>query len=1025
MNMNTDDPRNPYHSYIVNASAGTGKTWQLSQRFLFLVAAQANPTEILTITFTRKAAAEMRARVIDLATNLITDKNACREFDQTINFFWQEFIRRNSLSLQPPRPAQQVGEKIFYQAQKLKIATMDSIFSEWLSSLACQGFDDIPYPFKIISAEQMSEIKERSWQKLWLRYFPCSEHEDALLREEGSYKIKRLVEYLAAIDTDYDFLPHPLAEGCDGSEIIAQLVSLLPAQVSPISTIPDLLKAGIITRQKKINRKLFSPEAKKACKTQLEMLDRDIKIYLDKQKLQQLNMRGEFYFKIHALFQEIYQELKKEKKLLDFSDLATTVHRLFMTDAGAEFFLQQRITHLLLDEFQDTSNLQWQIWRETSRELLAGDNLAYAKRSLRSTIFVVGDTKQSIYGFREANPRIMAEATADLQMLAPRQYQLKENFRTARHLLDFFNVIFKDFDLKDFYPQQAAKEQGQDRVKNFGEIILAPLETTCIGEEAEFVATYIASMLKQKPNLQAGDFCILYRNATHADVFQTALAQKNIDNQKFEEQGFFRSQEIADMLAFCKWLVTPEDQHALLTVLRSPICHIPEVEVLAAYTNHDARGVAAMLDALAKNYPVIVSTLREINTQKNDIPPYQLLFYALYQLDVLASYEKLFSGFAGTLASHNILQFIDILIILDREGFRGLAAVYMQLKTLAAHDIVGTDVSAANTVKLMTIHKAKGLEFPFVILVQAQDKWEKRDTYWAKLRKKNALTFVGTEKERPSCDPDFTAIYNNNDQDTVEEEMRLLYVALTRAKHYLLVTGKKPKKGESKGFLLRIIQAVHTSDLRYEKKEIDGTEVTCLPQDEEDEQPLVTQTEKKPPVPVPDTATGLRQEIKILHPHNRKAIDVSLLVYDPSSRAYGIYLHKLLEYEVKNKSLSVVEIANIDHTIRKKAEQTFKNLLTSNTWQDIFHDIEWAKAEMPIVCLNPDSYLIKGVIDLLVCYPQRRLKLIDYKTTEHKRDIEPYRQQLTLYGQAVRELYPDHTLELAVLFTADCSLVYL
>ena len=1021
-------PQNPYHSCIVSAAAGAGKTWQLSRRFLFLVGAHAAPGEILTITFTRKAAAEMRARVIAYAAELAIDTEAQREFDAALSGYYEDFSRKAEQRVRPPLTAQQVGNTILSQSQKLNIATIDSVCSEWLSILAGQGFADIPLPFRIISDADEADMQERSWQKLW-QTLPAFVQQT--VREEGTASVRRNVTALHSFGISR--LRELNIPAAPSWATLAQHLAALPAfaRCAEATTEAELQQLGVLNGAK-INRSLLSTTGKKQFQPQLQALDAELQARQQADKLLRLNARGKTYFALWQRWRETYQELKKAQRVLDFQDLTTLVQELLIRDEGLLFYLQQRIAHLLLDEFQDTSTQQWDVFKKLSYELLAGENCVAARQGLRATVFIVGDPKQSIYAFRGANAKIMATAAADLAKFEPQHYPLAVNYRSAAHLLKFFNVIFPALALPDFYEHQPA--QGEQQVGDYGTVTLAPLTTTEVEEEATYVAQHIAQVLQDKPYLKASDICILYRNKTHADVFRTALLKEGISSFRHEEQGFFKAQTSRDLLALCKWLALPQDQQALLTVLRSPLCAVPAQELLHVYAEEQATGRAYrstnILPALAPRYPQQVQALQELSALRYKTTPCRLLLYALQRLDALQSYRQHGGEFVGQQAQQNIVRYIDLIAAAERDGCHALAALHVRLTAQAQHDSIGNAAARADAVTMMTIHTAKGLQFKYVILVQAQGKWTKRDNYW--LKTTAGVTYSGRTGDRPK-ESELDQLYAASDAENTAESLRLLYVALTRAEHYLLVCGSTPKRSKGHGFLKRIVAAVKASDLSWQSVQGDETEIITLQGTVAP--PSERESGKQAPRLAPQVArlhnNSLQQEVRILLPHQRRVVSAeSREEHDPAARVYGIYLHKALEQHVKKSAPPersywdklAVELGDNSERMWQKAEQTLQKLLASPVWQELWQDAQWSKAEMPIVSLD-DGLLINGVIDLLICYPQQQLKLIDYKTGTQSDDLSAYKQQLATYRRAVQKLYPDHTITTALLFTGDCELV--
>ena len=655
-------------------------------------------------------------------------------------------------------------------------------------------------------------------------------------------------------------------------------------------------------------------------------------------------------------------------------------------------------------------------------------------------MFIVGDPKQSIYAFRGASANIMHHAADDLAKFKLQHHPLAVNYRSAPHLLKFFNAVFPALCLPDFLPHQPAA--GAQQIADYGTVTLAPLVTTEVEEEAQYVAAHIAHTLQTKPHLKASDICILYRSATHAEVFRAALLKEGLSSLRHEERGFFNTQVSRDLLALCKWLAVPQDQPALLTVLRSPLVGLPAEVLLHVYAQEQTAGRAYhsshILQALAARYPQQVQVLRDVSALRHKVTPSRLLLYALQRLNALHVYRQHGGEFVGQQAQHNIVRFIDLIAVAEREGCHTLAALHVRLTAQAQHDSIGITAAHTEAVTLMTLHKAKGLQFPYVILVQAQEKWTKRDRYW--LKSDAGITYSGITSERPE-DSELDELYAVRDKDDAAEALRLLYVALTRAEHYLLLCGRTPKRQKQEaGFLAHIVAAVQASDLpTHTTKEGDdeiitlhGTTASPAAMPEEDKDEGTKQMLQKG---LGHTATrvhsdGLSQEVRILLPHQRRTVSAEPQAHSPAARIYGIYLHKALEQQVKQAPLPdraywdelAAELGDTHEQLWHKAESTLQRLLASSVWQELWHDALWSKAEMPIVCLD-EGLLINGVIDLLICYPQQRLQIIDYKTGGQREDLSTYQQQLATYHKAVSKLYPDHTIATALLFTSDSELV--
>ena len=946
-------PRNPYRSCIVDASAGTGKTYQLSRRFLFLVAAHAEPSEILTITFTRKARSEMRARIIAFASELASDRLAQQEFDREMSGYY----RQVGDNYQPPKSGKAVGEKIFNQSQRLKISTFDSLFREWIASFASQGFA-VPYPFKMMSAEKIAEYQRQSWQHLWRNYRNnLSLHRD--LQDYGVFEPQR---------------------------------ALLPLQ--------KFLRQGMALANYNQNDKKIS-------------------------KINKLNDRGQLYYWLAGNWQKIYQRRKAKYRELEFDDLLETISQLLNQDAGALFYLQNRISHLLLDEFQDTNDRQWSIFNKMAQELLAGDNIVAANRGLQSTLFIVGDGKQSIYGFRDANPAIIKQAGDDLNIFKPDHHQLLTSYRTASHLLDFFNIIFAGLKLENFSPHHPAK----DRVANRGEIVISDTVFAELADEANFVADYIEQTLNDNDDYQAGDFCVLYRNSKdsrfskgYPELLAEALAGKKIASQRFDEKFFFNNQVIKDLLALCKWLATPNDSQALSIILRSPIARLSEDSLLKV-CKINVVSSWQLLEELADHSPNTVNTLHKLIEQRGKQPAYTLLLSAIFDLQVLSAYHS-------TVERDLIIKFIDLVMKASIDGVGDFASLTAHLEELATTEEPNVKTTAT-AVSLMTIHKAKGLEFKCIILVGSQEPWSRDDTYWLKTINRKSVSYVGKKSpDRPTArqmqGTALEQILNDRQHELLAEEQRLLYVALTRAQYRLVISGTRAKRTNHTGFLPKIVDLAKENN--FSRRQLFGVPVLIKEQ-------LSAEVSGDQPSKIPTTRPSLvlpppplNQEIKILLPHQKKTTQTTVTT-EPLTLVYGSYIHKALECRVTEQPMvdaSYWQQLLASHRLQgsyearwRQAQRTLQNLLDSDAWREIFTDHRWAKAEMKIVALDNDE-LIRGTIDLLVAYPNNRLLIVDYKTmTSDPQKISDYQPQLSVYCRAVQKLYPDHQIDSALLFSED------
>lgn len=949
--MQHDRADNPYHSYMVEASAGTGKTYISTHRYLHLVAAHAPIAEIIAITFTDKAAIEMRERVVQLASDMSTNHERQQEFDQQMHAFHQQL----DFAAKEPKPGQQVANEILQQSQRMRIKTIDSLVQEWLILLASkQLHKSLHYPLVVLEPDEIQDIKREVWDKLWRK----SLHDDAhaiLASEEPIASIQQRVEALLS------------KRGVGLAEIETQYVEHQVAR---------------------------DADAKTAS-------------YLDN-----LNSKGRAYIKLASHFGRLYQEHKQALGKYEFDDLLASLHHSIHADAGVLYELQHHISHMLIDEFQDTNDTQWEVFQPICAELMAGDNLIATKHGIRSTVFMVGDKKQTIYAFRGANPKIMNHAADSLPHI--KHAALQKNYRTTTHLIDFYNQLFPNVKLKDFREHTSACEDTSDSAIKIVNINKQDKQTKqqTVEIEAEYVANQIQATLAQG-DVSAEDICILYRGKNYADTFAAALAKRGIPYNKNESKSIHIYQAITDLIALCKWLLVPKDTCALLTVVRS-----------------QGASINAALAARSNDYQTILAQLKDRRLASHlsylcanrHLPAYELVATALFKYDFLARYRD-------ESAQHNAIKFLDMLVEMAAKGISSLAAVGCKL----AKNLEFQGLRPSNAVSLMTVHKAKGLEFRDVYLVQTGDCWAKTDKYWHV--DDGQIKYIGTSAKRPK---ELTAMLNASKQRCVaNEETRLLYVAMTRAKHSLTVTGVEQTKqpaflpsirqtAEQAGFSCHTEEVCPPSQQRTARQPTDESSpmldtstylvmvsksIATLPATDdkptmpEDSSPKANSSSMPAPIAARNSQNT---EIKTLRSSARQTTKLRWT----QKSLQGIYVHKMLERAANHlpyhdssywQHLVSGIISATSDKLLAQANESISAFVASNTWKELFSDVCWLKTEQRVSGFK-DNTFTHGIIDLLLCYPHSRLLVVDYKTS----DAPIYHGQLARYEAIIKAMYPSH-----------------
>lgn len=511
---------------------------------------------------------------------------------------------------------------------------------------------------------------------------------------------------------------------------------------------------------------------------------------------------------------------KKRRGLVDYSDLEHFAARLLSdTDGNPTDLARQislRYTEIMVDEYQDVSAVQELIFNCISKN---GTNL-----------FTVGDVKQSIYRFRLADPGIFTNKYltyhdyGDAPEGAPRRVLLRENFRSRRQILEGANAVFDNIMSPQLgeltYDDNArlrwgAKYEGDVPVP---QICLIAAETDEDDEgitashevEADFVACAIRKLIDARTPVTVDgvrrparyeDIVLLMRSAnTVVNTYRKALEARGIPVRSEQGGGFWSAPEVTTMMALLSVVDNPRQDVPLVTVLRSAYVGFTPDE-LAHVRAADKK--ACFYDALVQSsdLPKAAAFLHKLElwrTVAADLPLRELLWRVLDDLSVTAVTSAMTDGQARR---RNLMAFIDLATQFEATGYQGLRRFVVWLGRQAESG-VEPEVRCAdgsNAVQIMSVHKSKGLEFPIVFLCDTARRFNKTDsTDTVLVHPQMGLgpKVIDTERGIEYYSMPRRALIRKMNRETLSEEMRLLYVAMTRPKEYLFMTGvlKDPAK---------------------------------------------------------------------------------------------------------------------------------------------------------------------------------------------------------------------------------------
>lgn len=869
----------PAASVSLQASAGSGKTWQLVSRVLRLLLSGAEPGGILALTFTRKAAAEMRLRLNErlralaeapeanaaealraiglepLPATLARARGLYRELlfapfppsATTLHAFCQELLGRFALEAGVPPDFALVEnesaliDQAWRRLQSYLTAEPQGAAAQALATLVQLGFNEWTL------RELVTGFLLRRGE--WWAYTEGAEDPAALatarLREQlGPCDAQAAVQRLEAAETRAALgrLLRGLEEcgdvgsvkaarlapaaAAEGEARLAALEDALltdkgePYAFKPAKRIPQARHAGLIEAHGALLQALLAAR--------------------DEWIRAQALARGAATFVLgSAALGALHEELAREHAL-GFTELEWRAYRLLRRDGAADWVrckLDRRIDHLLIDEFQDTSPTQWRMLLPLLEEMAAGD--AGRARSL----FIVGDAKQSIYGFRRADPRLLARATDWMQQhLGARVEPLHESRRSAPAVIDFVNALFAPGGAQGL-GAQLGFEAHRTHVEDWGRVEVAPpievadeapvavlafrdtltqprhtREDLRLEQEAALVSARIRALVASgvavtdahgaRCRLGYGDVMVLARARTHLHTFERQFTADGIPFVGAARGTLLSTSVARDLTALLRLLDAPHRDLELAQVLRSPLYSASD-EALAqlALAARDRRSPwLAALDALPEPEPALARARTQIaawRTLAARLPAHDLLDRILRDSDAAARYEAALPPVTAARARANLGAFLQLALEADSGRYPTLSRFlrWLEAQARAAQDAPdeAPPVATAGQVRVLTIHAAKGLEAPAVFLIQAGASQPPRAprllVEWPEDEPQPTHFAVGGPAGR--TDPLTRGLAESHKAREAREDLNLLYVAVTRARQFLHISGAYAQRGDS------------------------------------------------------------------------------------------------------------------------------------------------------------------------------------------------------------------------------------
>ncbi|GAA9534138.1 RecB-like helicase [Helicobacter pylori] len=929
----------------LKASAGSGKTFALSVRFLALLFKGANPSEILTLTFTKKATAEMKERILDYLKilqkeNLEDEKE--KEKSQNILKELEEKYRLD------PSFVQNSTQKIYqrFLNAEIRISTIDAFFQSILRKFC--WFVGLSTNFEVnedtkVHQQQLNEsflnaLNNEQLEELSVFIAQCLSYD--------SYTSDSILERLRFLKNKlYLFDPNKKDPVFDEERFLEKLRSL-NQQIQSVETASNeakkaikcddfrgFLNSSLTWLEKKSEYRYFKKfkDEIPTLESECEEIENDLKRYYE--------AKESALFKKFPKFIQLYDKATSKIQALDFDAIKDKVHALLngYEEMPAEFFyfrLDSRIAHILIDEFQDTSLNDYKILAPFIDEIKAGIGQAKWHRS----VFFVGDVKQSIYGFRGSFSSLFESVSKDFY-----HDNLEFNHRSSPLIINYVNTIFKKAYqnsptayLEQKYPKASNNKHARDGY----------VKVSLVADERELLLEQILQEAKNllDHRIEPKDITLLC--ATNDDALEIKnYLQENLSAIRPSTESSAKLSQFVESKIIKNAL-----EYALAEEPYKPF-YKHSVLKLAGYLHDDAIALAGF------------------NPKKESVASFVWKVMELFEL----------YGEPAQICLELAVGCEDANEFLEK----------LEAKEIASFKAKGTQI--------MTIHKSKGMQFPYVIVCERLGK--------PKTNNSNQFLeeYSGTEltrlyyrmKNREVVDKDYARALDKEEAAKDHEETNVYYVAFTRAELGLIVVAKdkdqKKDKKESKNKGMR------------EKLDL-------APLEEGEIAPVISSQKELSPesVVIKPHAYGEQvQEIEEEPSDYEKNNDQEAI-------NFGIALHKGLEYQYAYNipKKSVLEYLNYHHGFYGLDYQALEESL------ELFENDAKIQALFKNLALRGEvAFLFEGVvsrIDVLLWDKGQNLYVLDYKSSQNYQ--QSHKAQVSHYAAFLQTQAPHFKIQAGIIY---------
>ena len=824
---------------LVSAAAGSGKTKVLVDRLMTYLTDDHDPANLddfLIITYTKAAATELRGKIAAKLSQRIAEQPGNKHLQKqmqrlflakiaTVHGFCGDILREYAYRLDIPvdfrvadeNECREIRDQVLNDLlDRAYESEMDEDFRSFVDTQGL-GRDDrlIPQIIEKVYDSARCHLNPKKWLDDCLTLLNAEGTVDASETIWGKYLIDDLHDYLdcqiQVIEACVDQL-----SASDGMEKAAANLADTLYQLQSLrgeETWDGIVKnrnidyVRLVFPKKNVDLELAErvKAARKGCKTGLE---RKLKNFTEDSEQVLLDLaqsasgaRG--LVGLAEQFERDYRAAKRSRRILDFSDLEHYTLDLLlgksrMTPTAAAAEIGSRYREILVDEYQDSNGVQ--------------DAIFSALSAKKQNCFLVGDVKQSIYQFRLADPGIFLkkyhsyEAAERAESGHGRKVLLSHNFRSGGEVIEGVNHVFRTCMTPKvgglYYTEAEALREGVPHCplpEPGVELYALETVTDTYGEEADFVAGRIRDMLDSGTLVRdgealrpvtPGDIVILLRSpGSAAGHFQKALEARGIRCYTGAGTDLLQTQEVSTFRSILQTVMNPRQDIPLISVLASPVFGF-SAEDLAQIRGKRRKG--SFYDAIqTSEHPKAESFLLTLNTLRSEAK-HSTLAGLMEKCLLLTRMDSIYRAMpSGETKAANIQTFYQYACDFEKGTLRELSQFLEHLDRMEQRGLVTSGAMGADCVNIMSIHKSKGLEFPVVFLCNLSRRFNQEDLRAQILCDRTlglGLSCVDTENRIRYPSLARRAIAVKMAAESVSEEMRVLYVAMTRAKDRLVMT---------------------------------------------------------------------------------------------------------------------------------------------------------------------------------------------------------------------------------------------